>query len=57
MFCSSREFINGEFPSFGDRYCHKELLTMGCEINLESLLYQMYYIPSIPLFVEIQCLH
>lgn len=30
---------------------------MGCEIHLESLLYQMYQIPSIPPFGESQCLH
>lgn len=30
---------------------------MGCEIHLESLLYQLYQIPSIPSFGESQCLH
>lgn len=58
MFCSSCkpviESFDGEFPSFGDRYCHKEPLTIGCEIYLESQMYQM---PSIPPFVKVQCLH
>lgn len=36
--------------------CHKEPLTMGCEIHLESLLYQMYQRPSILPFCESQCL-
>lgn len=30
---------------------------MGCEIHLDSLLYQVYQIPSIPPIGESQCLN
>lgn len=32
------EPIDWEYFTFGDRICHKEQLTMGGEIHLESLL-------------------